>query len=74
VKYLCIPELKKIENMFSYLHLPAEWEPHEATWIAWPHNKNDWPGKFTSIKWVYAEIVKYISHGEKVRILVQSKK
>jgi len=53
--------------------LPAEWEPHEATWIGWPHNINDWPGKFTSIKWVYAEIVKYISRGEKVRILVQSK-
>ena len=59
--------------MLSYPHLPAEWEPHEATWIGWPHNRNDWPGKFTSIKWVYAEIVKYISHGEKVRILVQSK-
>jgi len=53
--------------------LPAEWEPHEATWIAWPHNKNDWPGKLLSIKWVYAEIVKYITRGEKVRILVQSK-
>ncbi len=53
--------------------LPAEWEPHEATWIGWPHNKNDWPGKFASIKWVYAEIIKYISRGEKVRILVQSK-
>ena len=53
--------------------LPAEWEQHEATWIAWPHNKNDWPGKFLSIKWVFVEIVKYISRGEKVRILVQSK-
>jgi agmatine deiminase len=53
--------------------LPAEWEPHEATWIAWPHNRRDWPGKFASIKWVYAEIVKYISRGEKVKILVQSK-
>jgi len=57
----------------SKITLPAEWEPHEATWIGWPHNKNDWPGKFASIKWVYAEIVKYISRGEKVRILVQSK-
>ena len=58
--------------MSKYI-LPAEWEPHEATWIGWPHNKNDWPGKFASIKWVYAEIVKYISRGEIVRILVQSK-
>ncbi len=59
--------------LMSKYNLPAEWEPHEATWIGWPHNKNDWPGKFASIKWVYAEIVKYISRGEKVRILVQSK-
>lgn len=58
--------------MSKYI-LPAEWEPHEATWIAWPHNKNDWPGKFSSIKWVYAEIVKNISFGEKVSIIVQSK-
>ncbi|MFZ0454072.1 MAG: agmatine deiminase family protein [Ignavibacteriaceae bacterium] len=52
---------------------PAEWERHEATWIGWPHNKEDWPGKFALIPWVYAEIVKYISRGEKVRIIVESK-
>ena len=61
------------DSLMSKIILPAEWEPHEATWIGWPHNKNDWPGKFAPIKWVYAEIVKYISRGEKVRILVQSK-
>jgi agmatine deiminase len=53
--------------------LPAEWEKHEATWIGWPYNKSDWPGKFSPIPYVYAEIVKYISRGEKVRIFVQSK-
>lgn len=26
-------------------HFPAEWEPHEGTWIGWPHNRSDWPGK-----------------------------
>ncbi|MBT8392235.1 MAG: agmatine deiminase family protein [Ignavibacteria bacterium] len=57
----------------SNLKLPAEWESHEATWIAWPNNKSDWPGKFSTIHFVYAEIVKYISPGEKVSILVQSK-
>ncbi len=51
---------------------PAEWSPHEATWIGWPYNKSDWPGKFSPIPYVYAEIVKYISRGEKVRIFVQS--
>ena len=47
-----------IKNNFK---LPAEWEPHEATWIGWPHNKEDWPGKFSPIKWIYAEIVKNLS-------------
>ena len=41
--------------------MPAEWEPHEATWIAWPHNADDWPGKFQAIPWVYAEIVRQLS-------------
>jgi agmatine deiminase len=52
--------------------MPAEWEPHEATWIAWPHNRTDWPGKFTVIGWVYGEIVRKITPGEVVRILVNS--
>ncbi len=52
--------------------LPAEWEPHEATWIGWPHNKTDWPGKFAPIPWVYGEIVRRLVAGEIVRILVNS--
>jgi len=54
-------------------HLPAEWEPHEATWLGWPHNLTDWPGRFTPIPWVYSEIVRKIAPGEIVRILVNSK-
>jgi agmatine deiminase len=50
--------------------MPAEWEPHEATWIAWPHHRDDWPGKFAAIPWVYAEIVRHLHHSEEVRILV----
>src|SRR3981081_1995844 len=52
---------------------PAEWERHEATWVAWPHNRSDWPGKFAAIPWVFAEIVRKLAPGEKVRILVDSK-
>lgn len=52
---------------------PAEWEPHEATWIGWPHNRTDWPGKFAVIPWVYGEIVRAIAPGEVVRIIVNSK-
>ncbi|MES1262279.1 MAG: agmatine deiminase family protein, partial [Acidobacteriota bacterium] len=51
--------------------MPAEWEPHEATWIAWPHNEEDWPGRFEPIPWVYAEIVRKLADVEQVRILVQ---
>jgi agmatine deiminase len=52
--------------------MPAEWEPHEATWIGWPHNKTDWPGKFGPIPWAYGEIVRRIAPGELVRVLVES--
>jgi agmatine deiminase len=50
--------------------MPAEWEPHAATWIAWPHNRDDWPGKFIPIPWVYAEIVRHLSRSEMVHIIV----
>lgn len=50
--------------------LPAEWEPHSATWLVWPQNVNDWPGKFSDIKRVYREIVSHLSESEKVRIVV----
>jgi agmatine deiminase len=52
--------------------MPAEWEPHAATWIAWPHNTEDWPGKFQPIPWVYAEIVRHLSQVEDVHILVNN--
>ncbi|MGA2116560.1 MAG: agmatine deiminase family protein [Bryobacteraceae bacterium] len=51
--------------------MPAEWEPHEATWMAWPHNRDDWPGRFAPIPWVYGEIVRKLSRVERVRILVR---
>src|ERR1043166_7334977 len=51
--------------------MPAEWEAHEATWLAWPHEKSDWPGKFAPIPWIYGEIVRHLSRVERVRILVE---
>lgn len=50
--------------------MPAEWEPHEATWLAWPHYQGDWPGKFEPILWVYAEIVRNLSRHERVELIV----
>lgn len=51
--------------------MPAEWERHEATWLGWPHNAGDWPGKIQMIPWVYGEMVRKISHGEKVVVIVR---
>jgi agmatine deiminase len=53
--------------------MPAEWEKHEATWLGWPHNASDWPGKFETIPWVYGEMVRKISAGEKIYLLVRHK-
>ena len=52
--------------------MPAEWAPHRATWIAWPRNKEDWPGRFAPIPWVTAEMVRLLSPHERVCILVQN--
>ena len=52
--------------------LPAEWEPHATTWLAWPHEKSDWPGKFAPIPWLYGEIVRHLARVERVRILVDN--
>ena len=53
--------------------MPAEWEPHEATWLAWPHEKTDWPGKFAPIPWVCAEIVHHLARVESVHLIVQNR-
>jgi agmatine deiminase len=60
--------MEKTASALGY-HMPAEWEQHEATWIGWPHNKTDWPGKFAPIPWVFGEMVRKISQGEIVRII-----
>jgi agmatine deiminase len=53
--------------------MTAEWETHEATWLGWPHNETDWPDKIDTIRWVYGEMVRKISPGELVRILVRNR-
>jgi agmatine deiminase len=61
---------RKTENGFT---MPAEWEPHAATWLAWPHNRTDWPGKFEPIPYVYAEIVRHLSRHERVHLIVNDR-
>jgi agmatine deiminase len=50
--------------------MPAEWEPHAATWLAWPHYHGDWPGKFDPIPWVYTEIIRNLARHERVELIV----
>jgi agmatine deiminase len=52
--------------------MPAEWMPHRATWVAWPHQRDDWPDKFEPIPWVYGEIVRHLTASEEVCILVDN--
>ena len=52
--------------------MPAEWEPHRATWISWPHHEPDWPGKIGAVPWVYAEIARILAEHETVEILCHS--
>jgi agmatine deiminase len=73
-----VPSRKEHQAVTSTNHkpmnyrMPAEWAPHAATWIAWPHNSDDWPGKFQAIPWVYCEIVRHLSQVEDVHILVNN--
>jgi agmatine deiminase len=52
--------------------MPAEWEPHASTWLAWPHYRGDWPGKFEPIPWVYAEIARNLARHERVDLIVNN--
>lgn len=54
--------------------MPAEWEPHAATWLAWPHEPTDWPGKFEAVAWVFAEVIRNLTLGERVRLIVSGKR
>jgi agmatine deiminase len=65
----CDPNASKTPRELGF-SMPAEWDRHEATWLGWPHKATDWPGKLDTIRWVYGEMVRKISTGELVRILV----
>jgi agmatine deiminase len=50
--------------------MPAEWEPHEATWLAWPHNRETWPDQLEAVKQAWIEMIRTLAPGEKVCLLV----
>lgn len=64
--------MKPASRAITDILFPAEWEPHSATWLAWPHFRGDWPGKFEPIPWVYAEIVRNLARHERVELIVNN--
>jgi agmatine deiminase len=52
--------------------MPAEWAPHEGTFLGWPHELTDWPGKFAPIPWAFAEIVRHLARVERVFLLLEN--
>ncbi len=64
--------LNSAEDAARGHRMPAEWEPHSATWLAWPHYREDWPGKFEPIPWVYAEIIRNLAKRERVELIVNN--
>ncbi len=49
--------------------MPAEWEPHAATWLTWPCSQ-DWPGKLSAVRWTFCEIVRLLVRYERVHLIV----
>jgi agmatine deiminase len=64
------PARSSVSQAVLRYRMPAEWEPHFATWLAWPHYRGDWPGKIEPIPWVYAEIVRSLAWHERVELIV----
>jgi agmatine deiminase len=61
-----------IRRKLAGFTMPAEWEPHRATYMTWPHNPETWPGKFDPVPAQYAAVVAALSHFETVRLLVKA--
>jgi agmatine deiminase len=64
------PASKLSPPYLTGFRMPAEWDAHAATWLAWPHYHGDWPGKFEPIPWVYAEIIRHLARRERVELIV----
>ena len=67
-----MPSRRPTPHELGY-RMPAEWEPHAATWLAWPHLPSDWPGKFAAIPWVFAEMARHLQEGERIRLIVRNR-
>lgn len=53
--------------------MPAEWAPHTATWLAWPHNRDTWPAQLAEVRRVWAQMIGAIAQSEQVNLLVNDR-
>lgn len=60
---------RPIPSSYGY-HMPAEWEEHSATWLAWPHNLDTWPTQLKQVEEIYLQMIEPLAAGEKVNVLV----
>src|ERR1051325_7667546 len=65
------PEAEFVAPTFLGYSMPAEWLPHEATWVAWPHYGEEWPRKFETVPWAFVEIIRLLAQGERVHVFVE---
>lgn len=54
-------------------HMPAEWEPQEAVWLSWPHNKKFWGDDIPIVENIYAQFMSALQDGQRIRVLVKNK-
>jgi len=68
------PTHRSIPINASGYQMPAEWESHEGTWLAWPHNKETWPGKLPEVEEIYLQMIEALAPHEKVKLLVNTER
>ena len=66
-----VPNFRAASARLVGYRMPAEWEPHLATYLVWPHNLDTWPGKFEPIPLVFAQMAAAIAQFEPVRMLLR---
>jgi len=54
--------------------MPAEWEPHEGTWLAWPKDPITWPNRVRQVETIFEQMIETLLPHEKVHLLVDSEK
>lgn len=68
-----VAERKRTPFALGY-RMAAEWESHEGTWLAWPHNEETWPGKLSKVEEVFIQIIEALVPEEKVYLLVNEER